>query len=326
MDLNMKTELTQNITRLKMRRYLSAMVVLMSTSVIAQMQSPPSHSDVVCRKEFTTSNNCYRLYKPAGLARGLVVLLPKGGGDANAFNTFRTPRLLAQKDILSISFSQAGYVSDDDLTTLVSLIREVATAHQIPSGKVVVAGISSGGTGALRYTEYCAIHECGAIKPCAVVSVDAPLDFEHWWNSQVINLRRGDPGSSLEESKSILDALRQALGGSPTEARAAYRAKSPFLAMEKDGGNARLIKIPIRLYTEPDINWLLDNWKRDYYTSNAVDQAALVLQLRAQGNRNVELITTSGKGRNSDGTRNPHSWTIVDEEELVNWIVARLNE
>jgi poly(3-hydroxybutyrate) depolymerase len=324
----MKTERTQKIKRLKVRPYLSAMVILISTSVIAQMQSPPDPPEVVCHKEFKTSNNCYRLFKPTGLARALVVLLPKGGGggDANAFSAFQIPKLLAQKDILSMSVSQAGYVSDDDLTTLLSLIREVAAAHRIPSGKVVVAGISSGGTGALRYTEYCESHECGTIKPCAVVSVDAPLDFEHWWNSQVINIRRGDPGSNLEESRAILDSLNQAMGGSPTEARAAYRAKSPFLAMEKDGGNARLIKIPTRLYTEPDINWLLDNWKRDYYTSNAVDQAALVLQLRAQDNRKVELVTTSGKGHNLDGTRNPHSWSIVDEDELVNWITTRLRE
>jgi hypothetical protein len=319
-NFNMRTELKRAACS------CLAMAILVSTSVNAQIQSQPDAPEVVCRKEFKTTNNCYRLHKPAGLARGLVVLLPKGGGDANAFNGFQIPKLLAQQDILSMSVSQAGYVSDNDLTTLLSLIREVAAAHRIPAGKVVLAGISSGGTGALRYTEYCESHECGTLKPCAVVSVDAPLDFEHWWNSQIINLRRGDPGSNLEESRAILDALRPALGGSPTEARARYRAKSPFLAMEKDGGNARLIKIPTRLYTEPDIIWLLDNWKRDYYTSNAVDQAALILQLRAQGNRQAELITTSSKGHNPDGTRNPHSWTIVDENELVNWITARLKE
>jgi len=323
---NMKMELAAKTKPLRLCSYfLTVVVMVISATVIGQTQ-PPEPQEVVCRREFKTSNNCYRLYKPAGSARGLVVLLPKGGEDVNAFSTFRIPRLLAQKDILSISFSHAGYVYDDDLTAMVSLIREVATAHRIPSGKVVVAGVSAGGIGAVRYAEYCASHECEAIKPKAVISVDAPLDFEHWWNSQVINLRRGDPGSNLEESRSILEALRQALGGSPTEARVVYRAKSPFLAMDNDGGNARLIKIPIRLYTEPDINWLLDNWKRDYYTSNAVDQAALILQLRAQGNRNAELITTSGKGRNSDGTRNPHSWTIVDEDDLLNWIMSRLNE
>jgi hypothetical protein len=54
-----------------------------------------------------------------------------------------------------------------------------------------------------------------------------------------------------------------------------------------------------------------------YYGSdvNAIDQAALVLQLRALGNTNAQLITTTGKGFRPPGTRNPHSWTIVDEPD-----------
>jgi hypothetical protein len=72
----------------------------------------------------------------------------------------------------------------------------------------------------------------------------------------------------------------------------------------------------------PTINWILENWKHDYY---AIDQAALILHLRALGNTRADLITTSGKGHNPDGKRNPHSWTIVDEEELARWIHAILN-
>jgi hypothetical protein len=140
-----------------------------------------------------------------------------------------------------------------------------------------------------------------------------------------LNLRRANPNSSLEDSQGILDALRSAMGGSPNQVRQAYRNRSPFLASEKDGGNARLLKsIPIRLYTEPDVVWMIDNMGHDYYTMNAIDQGALILQLRSLGNTKAVLITTTGKGYRPPGTRNPHSWTIVDEPELAGWIAGSI--
>jgi len=284
------------------------------------------NDEIVCRQQFKTANNCYRLYKPADRARGLVVMLPYYGSDANEFSSAALPRLLAKKNIVTMVVSASGYLMDDDLVTLKGLIGEVAQELNIPAGSLVVGGISAGGTGAVRYAEYCNSGHCDArSRPVSIFSVDAPLDFESWWNREELNLRRSDPKSSLEESQAILDALRSALGGSPTQARQAYRSRSSFLASEKDGGNARLLKnVSIRLYTEPDIVWRIENTGRDYYTMNAVDQAALVLQLRALGNTKAELITTTGKGFRPPGTRNPHSWTIVDEPELADWIAKSL--
>jgi len=104
-----------------------------------------------------------------------------------------------------------------------------------------------------------------------------------------------------------------------------YRGRSPFLASEEDGGNARLLKnMPIRLYTEPGVIWPIENIGRDYYSIKAVDQAALVLQLRALGNTKAALITTTGKGFRPQRTRNPHSWTIVDELEFADWLARSL--
>lgn len=178
----------------------------------------------------------------------------------------------------------------------------------------------------MRYTEHCLSGYCDAHSaPMAVFSVDAPLDFESWWKRETLNLRRGDPKSQLEESEGILQALRFALGGSPNQFREVYRKRSPLLVSEKDGGNARFLKnVPIRLYTEPDVAWTIENIGRDYYTLNAADQAALTLELRALGNTRAELITTTGKGFRPPGIRNPHSWTIVDEPDLADWITRGL--
>ena len=52
---------------------------------------------------------------------------------------------------------------------------------------------------------------------------------------------------------------------------------------------------------------------------NAVDLAALVNQLKILGSKKAELIITAGKGIREDGSRHPHSWSIVDENELIEW-------
>jgi hypothetical protein len=281
---------------------------------------------IMCRQEFKTSNNCYRLYKPTDPPRGLVVMLPYYGSDANEFSSAALPGLLAKKHIATMVVSASGYLVDDDVTTVKALIDEVIQKLNIPAGSLAIGGISAGGTGAIRYSEYCISAPCEAsFRPNAIFSVDAPLDFESWWNRLTLNLRRGDPKSGLGESEAILDALRSALGGSPTQVPQAYRLRSPFLASEMNGGNAHFLKdVPIRLYTEPDVVWMVESLGLDYYTINAVDQAALVLQLRALGNTKATLITTTGKGYRPPGTRNTHSWSIVDEPELADWIAKTL--
>ena len=34
----------------------------------------------------------------------------------------------------------------------------------------------------------------------------------------------------------------------------------------------------VRLYTEPDVNWWIDNRRKDYYDLNSIDDAALINQ------------------------------------------------
>ena len=56
-----------------------------------------------------------------------------------------------------------------------------------------------------------------------------------------------------------------------------------------------------------------------------MDHAALINLLRVAGNARAELITTTGKGYRPDGRRHPHSWSIVDELDLVRWLLLALS-
>ncbi len=38
------------------------------------------------------------------------------------------------------------------------------------------------------------------------------------------------------------------------------------------------------------------------------------------GSENIELIETTDRGYRADGTRHPHSWSIIDKADLIQWM------
>lgn len=277
----------------------------------------------------------YRSYEPAGKAVGLLVLLPGGAATYDEFqpdgSTPSTlPRQLSERQIVTIVPSSEGFpgawLDDRYLKHLDRIVAETLTTHHIPKDRVIVAGFSGGGTTAVRFAEFCAAgRSANRISIRSIFAVDAPLDLTRLWRGETLAVQRGADPRYVDEAKFLLAQMRELLGGSPETHPARYQATSPFSAFAKEGGQARLLaRIPVRLYTEPDVQWWMTNRKVDYYNMNAVDAAGLILQLQLLGNRKAELITTRGRGFRPDGSRHPHSWTIVDEAELKEWILGQI--
>jgi hypothetical protein len=119
--------------------------------------------------------------------------------------------------------------------------------------------------------------------------------------------------------------LESHLGGPPANNMAAYVGYAPFTYSAGGGPNmTALLDIPVRAYTEPDVLWWMETRRKDYYDMNAIDLAAFINALNILGNDRAELITTTDKGYHPDGTRHPHSWSIVDEKELVDWFLGMI--
>ena len=310
--------------RWRVLRNAAALLLLVSPSELAAQP-------VTCVESLPKPNNCYRLMSPNSTPRGLVVLLPGFGDTVALFDLFEFPKIMQSRGYLVATISMAGYINwESEIKTLHAIISELTAKHPVPPHSLVIGGFSAGGTGALRYAEYCVEQQCSATtRAAAAFSVDGPLDFERWYNCSFrrAQWQPGDP----ENWGVIYKMLAKNLGGSPAEQRAAYVRAAPLTASESRGGNARLLKdVPVRAYSEPDVAWTIENWSADYYCQNAVDQAALVLELRMLGNKNAELITTSGRGYRAEfvestgtyrkGERSPHSWSIVDEANLAGWV------
>jgi hypothetical protein len=291
--------------------------------------------EVVHRTPGDTVANSYLVHPFAGRPRALLVLLPGYGGDARSFTRSSAytpstlPERLAAAGVLTVTAvpdPETLYATEASLARLDSTVAEVVRRFGVAPERVAVGGFSAGGTGAVRYAQRCAANGCMAVPGVAAAfGVDPPLDFERLYRSARLIVRRGAPRSNLAEERWLMDALEASLGGGPDAAPDAYHRASPLIASRADGGNARLLaQTPIRLYTEPDVHWWMEARDLDYSGMNAMDHAALINLLRVAGNDRAELITTSGRGYRPDGRRHPHSWSIVDEAELADWLVARL--
>lgn len=206
------------------------------------------------------------------------------------------------------------------LSRMHSVVLEVITKYQISPHKIILGGMSAAGTGAIRYVQYCYQQPTISVKPIGVFSVDAPLDYERLYREATHAVERQFSPDAVEEGNLVSGYLKTQLGATPQRNQKAYQRVSPFCYSAPKGGNAHWLNhTAVRLYVEPDINWWITQRRKDYYDLNALDNAALINQLRLNGNPAAELIVTANQGVGEGGQKHPHSWSIVDQTDLLSW-------
>ncbi|WP_341226016.1 hypothetical protein [uncultured Arcticibacterium sp.] len=207
---------------------------------------------------------------------------------------------------------------------LESYIYQACVNYDVPIDNLLFSGMSLEGTRALKMAIFSKSDDSqNHILPKAVAICDAPLDMVRFWAETDKAWRMNLNEVAANEGQWVSHYLTKNLGGKPAEVITNYINYSPFCYTAEYGGNARFLKdIAIRAYTEPDVMWWIENRGKDYYSMNSIDAAALINQIKIDGNEHAELILTEGKGIRPDGSRHPHSWSIVNEPELLNWFLG----
>ena len=145
------------------------------------------------------------------------------------------------------------------------------------------------------------------------------------WHEQTQAIKNNYNPNAVGEAMWVLHYLRKNLNGSPEESMKNYIDYSPFVYKNENIAKTSLFKnIPIRMYHEPDINWWVENRAKDYNTINSIDLAGFYNSLRLSGNKKVELITSYQKRKDYKKGSSPHTWTIVDNAELLAWFLKYL--
>ncbi len=194
------------------------------------------------------------------------------------------------------------------------------TASEIPWS---IGGFSAGGTRALRYAEDCGRRgERAPVKWRAVFGVDPPVDLFEIRDYFQREIEDGTAEVGIDEARFATAALAQNLGTLPTDSTAFLEA-TPFAAHLKQPGNERWLRdTAVRLYHDVDIDWLVTERGRTARDGNFGPASALIVALRRQGHPAVEFIQSTGEGYRANGTRHPHSWSIVGGAEAVGWLLG----
>ena len=194
--------------------------------------------------------------------------------------------------------------------------------HQLQDLPFFVGGFSIGGTAAVKFAEL-TVQKDQVKQPTAVFAVDPPLDLEKLYNSAKRNIRLSTTSPAPRESSFLVQRLEEELGGSTEKVLQNYYSASPYSFSDTtQTAIKKLVKIPIRIYTEPDVAFYMSKGI-DLNGMNAFDGSAFINELQRLGNENAELVVTHGQGfREPEHQRNPHSWSIVDAPELIDWLLS----
>lgn len=273
-------------------------------------------TETVFLEEDGWEKNCYTAVLPAeGQTVDSFMLLFPGFGESvsDVLSATSLPNDAAASGIaVFIPLLQDGVASYGFSTrsqeSLSLIVEDIVRRYDLARMPYCVGGFSMGGATAVKYAEI------ATVKPSCVFAVDSPLDYERY----VYSTRRDVDvyKKGLVEGGEIYTRLLEDL--------APIVGESPYLLSDiSHNAILPLVDIPLRYYIEPAEQWWLDRRQTDVLGLNILDATAFVNDLRLLGNDKAELIVTSGKGyRNGGKTYHPHSWTIVDNAELIDWIVV----
>jgi esterase/lipase len=310
-----------------MNRYILIILILSIFAINCNGQEVSGLKiEKVLLNKMDSTRNCYTIIYPSKHPwAGYLFLIPGFGETAeNVLRQTDLPIKLAQNGILTIIPTfQDGVLSFgvDSLSqeTLDRIIKDVTYKHNLIDQNIYVGGFSIGGSCAIGYAQNT------SIKPKAVFAIDPPLDFERFYNSAKRDIRLSKDSEANQENIYMIDRLEKETGGNPLTHLAQYYKISPYSFTDTTQTDIKkLISIPLRIYTEPDISWWLKERGADFTSMNATECSAMINELNRLGNKNAELITTQNRGyRKPNNRRHPHSWSIVDNDELIKWLLKQ---
>jgi pimeloyl-ACP methyl ester carboxylesterase len=272
----------------------------------------------------------YQALVPEGKIKGALVLLPGAWEETESVLTHN--KQLCQraydKGVMTVVPSANAHICLDTpvLDFLNKTFADVIVRYGVADDAFVIGGFSLGGTVSLRYTEmaYEDVRQT-AIVPCAAFCVDGPVDYITLYRQFETGIRRNMDGEAIAEAAYFIDRMHNVFGGSPGDTCINYVKHSVYNRGEAEGGNARyLATVPVRVYADPDIDWAMKYRKKDYYDMNAPGLSALIVELNLQGNDKAAFINRLGKGFRLDGTRHPHSWSLLDADDCMEWLLMCL--
>ena len=291
--------------------------VLIVVTILFSCKSSISEVNHIIDKEF-------EIYKVSN-SKATLVLFPCFPCDIeNTKNEFPIIDEANNKgvSVILMNYNFKLYLKDSELQNLTKHFNSIFKNNKLSTDNVYIGGFSGGGNVTLLLSNSL-IKEENSIQPKGVFIVDSPIDLLGLYKVAEKNIISNFSSESVQEANWIIDKFNSEFGN-PKDSISLYKKLSPYTLETNTISNVEnLKKLKIRLYTEPDFDWWLKNRKNQKDEINSYFIEQLYNDLKIKGFQKIELINTKNKGYRADGTRHPHSWAIVDKENLLNWVLEK---
>lgn len=291
--------------------------VLIVVTILFSCKSSISEVNHIIDKEF-------EIYKVSN-SKATLVLFPCFPCDIeNTKNEFPIIEEANKKgvSVILMNYNFKLYLKDSELQNLSKHFNSIFENNKLSTDNVYIGGFSGGGNVTLLLSNSL-IKEENSIQPKGVFIVDSPIDLLGLYKVAEKNIISNFSSESVQEANWIIDKFNSEFGN-PKDSISLYKKLSPYTLETNTISNLENLKnLKIRLYTEPDFDWWLKNRKNQKDEINSYFIEQLYNDLKIKGFQKIELINTKNKGYRADGTRHPHSWAIVDKENLLNWVLEK---
>lgn len=225
--------------------------------------------------------------------------------------------------VLLMNFNQHLWLSDTEKDELEKIILSAVEQNNINTDNTYIGGFSSGGNVSFLLTDY--LKSTGSsIQPKGLFIADSPLDLLALYENAQKNIEKNFAEPAVQEANWIVEMFDPEFGVGDT-ALIKYENKSPYISKTHSTKNISNLKdVDIRLYSEPDTLWWKENRMAEYKDMNAyyIEQLAIDLG-KLYGEDQVKFIKSEDRGYRANGDRHPHSWAIIEEKDLINWILSK---
>ena len=205
------------------------------------------------------STESYNLYKPDKTEAVLILFggFPENGEMIETEFPITGKALEEKVAVVYMNFNRKLWLEESDKANLANDLKVLFETNELPKKKIVIGGLSSGGSVALLIGNY--LKENSNLEPTGVFVVDSPVDLAALYRITEDNIERNFSEGSVGESTFINNYFKSQLGN-PNEEIKSYEDFSVFTHETKNYQNIEDLKnTKLRFYSEPDKKW----WKKN---------------------------------------------------------------
>jgi hypothetical protein len=267
-------------------------------------------------KEINIDNEIYELIVPKKHEK-LLILFPGFGGTNESIKTECDIVQKALKENISILILKNNrnfILEKNELEKLGEIVIELIHKNNINDNKLFIGGFSAGGNLGLQLGKYLTKKENYKNNLKGIFVIDSPIDLQQLYLKYEKKLVEEESGS-IEYFFNILEKQI----GNPKKDFEKYKEYSPYLSSIKYTENVKFENTELIFYTEPALKYRKENFNESFENTNGYQIKKLSKILNEKGYKS-KYIETENKGYRKNGIRNPHSWSIMNENEIIEWI------